>query len=284
MPAIVNISSECLSVSISTRGAELMSVKKGDTELLWQGDPAFWTGRAPLLFPVCGALRDDKYVFNGKEYKLPKHGFTRGSEFTAEVVEPARAVFLLKSNEETLKMYPFEFELRVIYEVAESKLRVTYLVKNLGDEDMYYSIGAHEAYACPEGIEEYSVIFDECEDLDAARLDGVLIGTATKSLGKCTRELQLKNEYFKEDALIFLNLKSRRVTLRNRNSGREVKLDFNGFNYFLIWMKPGAGYVCLEPWRGITDFYNSNYDFRTKPGINSIGAGETDVSVHTIEF
>ena len=145
----IKISNDILDVTLSTQGAEIISVKKGGEELIWQADPAVWKCHAPLLFPICGGLKEDRFIYGGKSYTLPKHGFARALEYEPEAVTASSAVFLLKSDAETRKSYPFDFELRVIYELIGNELDVTYKVKNTTDGDMYFSIGSHEAYSCP---------------------------------------------------------------------------------------------------------------------------------------
>lgn len=156
------LKNDCLTVEISTLGAELKSIKENDgEERLWQGDPKWWNGQAPILFPICGRLSKGKYFHNGKVYDLTPHGFASVKEFTLEKSDGIRAVYLLKSDPETLKMYPFEFELRVIYELNGNKISVTYVVNNKTDGEMYFSIGSHEAYNCQGKTEDYEMFFEK---------------------------------------------------------------------------------------------------------------------------
>lgn len=279
------LSNEFLKVTISTTGAELKSIIKDGNELLWQGDPAVWSGQAPVLFPICGGLKDDKFIFNGKEYTLPRHGFARRSEFVVESNNNDEATFLLTSDEKTLENYPFTFELRITYRLEERALCVRYDVKNTSDKIMYFSIGSHEAYSCPAGIEEYSVIFEHPEDLDynALSTKGQLLED-TKTLGKGIKELRLENKHFENDALVFTSLKSRKVELKNNVTGYSIQVAFPGKDYFLLWTNPGAKYICLEPWCGIADFVNTDYDITKKKGINTLEAGKCFIREHTITF
>ena len=190
----------------------------------------------------------------------------------------------MKSNNETKKIYPFDFELRVIYSLNKNDLTVTYDIKNTTDGDMYFSIGAHEAYSCPNGISEWSVIFDKNEDLIATPVDGPLLTYDENVISKNTRILPLKDEYFAIDALVFLNLKSRKLTLKNDKTDYEIKLDFDGFPYLLIWTKPNAKYICLEPWCGIPDFVDSDYDICKKKGIIYLKKDESTLRTHRITF
>ena len=266
---------------ISTKGAELKSVVKDGKEYLWDGNPDIWTGQAPLLFPICGGLKDDKYRFEGKEYTLKKHGFARLSEFEIERKEEASITFILRSKEEIKKQYPFDFELRVTYTLLDNKIDVAYAVKNVGSGDMYFSIGAHEGYACSGGIEEYSLVFDKEENLTCNILDGNLLEYNTYSVGE-GRELPLKYDFFAIDALTFLNLKSRGVDLVHKTTGKSLRVEYDGFDYLFVWTKPNANYICIEPWCGIPDFVDSDFDITKKRGIVKLEANGEKVLTHSI--
>lgn len=279
----IKISNGYIDVVISTMGAEMKSITKGGKEMLWSGDPAVWPAQTPLMFPICGGLKDDKFIYDGKEYILEKHGYGRKVEFELEKADNESATFLLVSNEESHKVYPFDYELRVTYTLDKTKVNIEYNVKNTTDGDMYFSIGGHEGYACPEGIEEYSVIFPETEDLVSNILNGNLLEHNTRNLGTNTNELPLKYEYFAVDAQVFLNLKSKKATLKNRATGEERTVEFEGFDFFLLWTKPGAKYICMEPWCGCQDFMDSDYDITKKRGIIKLAKNETCVKTHSIE-
>lgn len=286
MSKLITISNDTLNVSISTFGAELSSVVKNGKELIWQADPDVWGFHSPILFPICGGLKEDKYIWNEKEFSLPKHGFAKLSEFEVESVSDTKAVFLLRSTEETLKNYPFEYEFRAIFELDGEKLLISYDTKNLSEDTMYFSVGAHEAYSCPNGIEEYSVIFETPENLKRNTLSGNLLenNSVSLGLGEAVTELPLKYDYFSVDALVFTDLKSRKVTLLNRTTKEEISLEFPDHDYFLIWTKPNANYVCLEPWCGVPDFVGSSYDITEKRGIIKLASGKSETRNHTITF
>ena len=281
---MVTIKNDVITAEINTLGAELNSIKVNGEDRLWSGDPAFWTGKAPVLFPICGGLKDDKFTYNGKEYILNKHGFARFKEFEVEKTTENSAVFLLKSDEETLKTYPWSFELRIKYALCGSAVKITYSVRNTSDDTMYMSIGSHEAYACPEGIEDYDVIFEKKETLFAQDLDGNLTAHSRTPVIKDTDTLPLYYKYFAVDALVFKDLKSRSATLRNRKTGKSVTVSFPDCDYFLLWTKPGAGYICMEPWCGIQPMVDCTYDITEKEGINEVAAKDTFKFSHTICF
>ena len=279
----ITIANDKVRAVISTIGAELKSLTKDNKEILWEGNPCIWAGQAPVLFPMCGGLKDDKYVFEGKEYTMLKHGFGRMSEFEVEYSDDTSAVFLLCANDETKKQYPFDFEFRIRYTLCDNTLKVDYDVTNTGDGVMYYSVGAHVGYACPEGIEEYSIVFECEEDLKSNILIGNLLDYNQLDVMSATKELPLKNEYFAVDALVFTNIKSRKVWLKNNKCGKVVEVAFDNHDYLLLWTMPGGfKYICIEPWTGLPDFVDSEYDFTAKKGITKLDASQNKVYSHTI--
>mgnify|MGYP004513634249 FL=1 len=282
---MVELKNEFLTVDISETGAEIHSVKDTDgNEYMWTADPNVWGMHAPLVFPICGGLKDDKYFVHGKEYTLAKHGFARFMTFDVEKASKTEAVFLLTATDETRKQYPFEFELRVIYTLNGKTLSVKYDVTNKSDVDMYYGIGGHEGYLCEDGIENYDVVFEENETLKSQVLHGNLLADEFLPIIENTNVLPLKYDYFAVDALVFKNVKSNSVTLVHRNGTRKIKVDFAGFNCLMLWTKPGAPYICIEPWSSAPDDEASDYDFTKKFCITKLTPNETKTNLHTITF
>ena len=256
--SIITIKNEKITVDISTTAAEMQSIKANGKEYLWNGDPKFWGRRAPALFPICGSLKDDKYMYDGKFYSLNQHGFAKFSEFAVVSATDSCAEFSLCANEETLKNYPFNFDLRIKYTLNEQSIEIEYKVINNDNKDMYFSIGSHEAYSCPEGIEEYEIEFDEAQTLDSLTLVGNLIGSDTVRVAENAKTLPLKYEYFETDALVFKNVKFNKAALTHKKSGKKVTVSFPGFENFLLWTIPGAKYICLEPWCGFPDIIGAS--------------------------
>lgn len=280
---IIEIKSEQLTAGINTLGSELMYIKgKNGTDFLWNGDESVWGFRAPILFPICGGLKDDTYTYGGKEYTLPKHGFARRSEFSGKQLDSAKAEFTLGSNSETLKAFPFEFRLIITFELTGNDLKITNSVENLTDGEMYFSIGSHEAFACPEGIEEYEIQFPKKQTLQSYPIDGNLLLDKTVRILKNEDKLPLKYDYFSVDALVFKDIIFHKAALVHQNSTKRVEVDFGGVNYFLLWTKPGAKYICLEPWHGIQDSICSDGELSHKEGILRLSKGETFTAVHTL--
>ena len=278
---LISIQNQYLHVEISTRGAELQSIRDSSgNERLWQGDPAFWTGRAPILFPICGGLREDTYYLDGQRYSMPKHGFAKISEWQTENISSDRAVFLLT---EMHPGFPFRYELRAIYQLVENSLKVTYAIQNLDDRTFCCSVGSHEAWATPGGLESYSIEFEQPEQLANYSPIGNLLPRGPVILGENVCELPLKTEYFAIDALVFPHLKSRAVTLKKQDK-EELRVSYDGMDVLLLWTKPGANYICIEPWCSAPDYVDSDMQIRNKPGILTLAPGKETERTHLIEF
>ncbi len=279
---MICLSNGIISAEISELGAEIKSIKKDGYEYMWSGDKRVWGNTAPVLFPILGFLKDGKYTLDGKTYEMTKHGIVRGKLFSVESATEASATMLYKHNEETLKMYPYEFELRVIFTLEGSSVKVEYRVNNNNDKEMHFTVGAHEAYATPEGIEDYDIIFPNKENLETMLLNGGLLQHHTMTIGKNTEYLPLYDKYFILDTLIFENLKSKELILKNRKTDRSVKIEFPDCPYLAIWHKPSAGYICIEPWSGLPDREDTNYDIKTKAGIMSLAPHGIYSNIHRI--
>lgn len=269
-------------LTINEKGAEMKSFLYKGTEYLWVGDPAIWAASTPNLFPMTGGFKDDKYILNGNEYIMPKHGFAKNMDFVVEASTENTATFLLCSDEETKKSFPFDFEFRVSYVLTDGKITAEYNVKNLSDDTMWFSVGSHDGFACPEGIEEYDLIFPQKETLETYTLFGNLLGHETTPVIKDSDRIALNYNYFAIDALVFKDAKSKTCRLQNRKTGRGVQLDFPGCPRLVLWTKPDAHYLCIEPWFGQADNIDSNYDITKKEAIESLESGKTFKSVRVI--
>jgi len=286
----VVLENDFLKVGIKTKGAELTSVfhKKTNLEYMWSADPAFWGKSSPVLFPIVGTLKGDVFQYGGKSYSLPRHGFARDYDFEVERKEGDRAIFLLKSSDETLRKYPFEFELRLHYSLAENNLRVTYDVKNVGDGVQYFSIGGHPAFKVPlvtgARYEDYFLEFQKKETTGRWPLAGGLVKTEPVPLLDDSKVLPLTRALFSDDAVVLKRLRSTSVSLRSRNDGHGLDFNFEGFPFLGIWAAPNANFVCIEPWCGIADSVNHNQDFVKKEGIEKADAGGSWVKTWAVKF
>ena len=274
-----------LKATFKSCGAELISLKKGEKEFIFR-DASFWGYSAPVLFPICGGLKDDKFIYEGKEYILAKHGFCRDAQFEVESVSDNKIVFLISDSPETLKAYPFKFEFRIIYTLEGESLKVEYKTTNKTDGKMYYSVGCHEAYLTPEGIEDYDIVFEKKETLDSHIVRGNLLDYETVNILKDSDILPLRYDYFSIDALAFSKFESNSTILRKKDGEREIKVEFPEFSHLLLWTKNtcDAPYICIEPWCGFPDMIDSEYDITKRPGIIKIEKGKEHSVVHTITF
>lgn len=279
------IENDYFKVGVKEAGCELTSVysKKADYEYLWQGDEAVWYGQSPILFPIVGRLIDDKYRFNGKEYTMPKHGFARKTDWTLLSKEEDSMSFILSESEDTLKIYPFEFDLIVTYTLEDNKLTVSHNVVNKNEYDMYFSLGAHPGFNCNIGD---SLVFDENETLDTEKIDLVnsLRLPETFNVLDNNNEIVITDSIFNEDALILHGIKSENITLKHKNGKNTVKFNMGGSPYLGIWAKPAAPYVCIEPWFGVNDSFEKKDDISQKDAINKLPSEEIFTFVWSAKF
>lgn len=278
------ISNSTLSASIKHSGAEIFSLKNKDNkEYIWEGNPDFWGKHSPILFPIVGTLKNNIYTINGKEYQLPRHGFARDMEFKLINESENSATFSLESNEETLKKYPFEFELQLIYTLEETSLHIEYKVINKGNSKMPFSIGAHPAIALPEDFKNYALEFEKEETLKYYLLENDLISNQTKVLETKDNLIPLNYKLFENDALIFKTLESNSLTILE-NLKPYIKVDFKDFPSLGIWTKEQAPFICIEPWLGYSDTAENSGDLFEKEGILILEANQTFNSKFSIKI
>ena len=265
------IENEYLTCEINDMGAELHSLKSKENgkEYIWPGKPEIWYGQAPILFPVIGQLNGDRYFYNGTEYNLPKHGFARKMFFSLKEKADSKIVFSLENNEETLKKYPWEFELTATFELIDKSIKNTLCVINKSNKKMYFSIGAHPAFNCKLGD---IIEFETPETICTERIDktNMLIDEKFPLLNN-EKEIVITKEIFEPDALILSGMKSKKLRLKGEN---EIEFTFGDCPVLGIWAKPGAPYVCIEPWHGINDSHEVKKDISEKREICSLESGE----------
>lgn len=280
-----SIENEHLKLSVKSFGCEITSIKSKNTEyeFMWQGNPQIWSGQAPILFPIIGRLIDDKYIFDGKEYTMEKHGFARRNEWEFITGDKNSMTFRLTDNENTRTMYPFSFELRVTFTLDENTLKVKHEVENKTDGTMYFSLGAHPAFNCEIGNK---LTFSKNEELKTEKIDLVrsLRLPGKFSFPQDNGTITITKDIFNEDALILSSFESDSLTLHSDNNSRKIKFTFGNAPYLGIWAKPGASYVCIEPWYGVNDSLEKKDDFSKKDAINALGKNETFVFEWTAKF
>ena len=279
-----NISNSILKSSINHAGAELFSLKNNqEKEYIWEGNPNFWGKHSPILFPIVGTLKNNTYTIDQKEYQLSRHGFARDMEFQLIEKTENSAVFSLESNPETLKKYPFEFELQLIYSLEKTSLNIEYIVINKSERKMPFSIGAHPAIALPENFENYSFKFEKEELLKFNLLENDLISNKTEVLKTSDNLVRLNYKLFENDALVFKTLESNSLTILE-NEKPYIEVDFEDFPSLGIWTKDQAPFVCIEPWFGYSDTAENSGDLYQKEGILLLDADQIFHSKFSIKI
>ncbi len=267
--------------TLDSLGGELTGYRKGGTEYVWQGDPAYWSGHAPVLFPIVGALKNGSIRIEEKECLIPKHGVARKREFMLEEKTEDSATFLLKADAQSLSMYPFRFALSVTHRLLRSGFQTTYTVTNEDERDMPFCIGGHPAFRCPlgsdENFEDYELLLDKNETIPALYTDGgtLLIRDSAVNLIQDGNRIPLRYSDFDRDAFILDGLNSRAVILSHKAAGKGLRFSFDGFSALGVWTPPGksAPFLCLEPWAGLPASAEETGAFLDKPYAMALKPG-----------
>lgn len=279
-PDLLTIASRHLSAAIDPFGAELIHLRDADgRDLMTDADPAFWTGHAPLLFPIVGRLNGDVLRLDGADYPMKQHGFARRNAFTLVEQRASKAVFLLEDHAETRAIYPRAFALRATYEIQDATLSITIHIENRETErTLPASFGFHPAFAWPlpygQPRDAHRIIFEAEEAESICQLTDGLVDPASRPSPLAGRTLALDDAVFAADALIWDQIRSQSLRY-GAPTGPNLRIDFPDTPMLGIWSKPGAAFVCIEPWHGIADPVDFNGDMAVKPGIFILAPGET---------
>lgn len=279
---MVRLENGILQVEIAEMGAELAHIcdRRTGSDLLWQGNPAYWKRRAPVLFPNVGRTWKNEVRIDGRRYPTAQHGFARDHMFHCESCSKSQAVFLLRSDAEMLERYPFPFDLRVAYALEGGALAVRWSVRNSGEREMCFTIGGHPAFsfAPGEAKEDYLLRFPGRDELICASLDprsGTARPDRTARLPLVDGKLVLSDALFAQDALILDGGQVEEVWLCHRDGEPRVGMRCPDFPNFGIWSVQGAPFVCLEPWAGRCDDCGFDRELREKPNVNRVAPGAT---------
>ena len=263
---LITILNKSLEAKINTKGAELVSLSKESFNYIWEIDEKFWNKTSPVLFPIVGSLKNNKYSIDGNKYSLNRHGFARDLEFELLEHEEDFALFCLKSNDETLKNYPFDFELQIKYELKANELDVTYKIINNSDIKMPFNIGAHPAFKIDYNIFDYCLEFNVLESFKNHKLRDGLFAEEIEIVKSKDNIIFLSEKLFENDALVFKNINSNSIKLKYFEKDYLI-ISFYNFPHVGIWKKPKAPFLCIEPWTGYTDSINSNGKIFDKESI-----------------
>ncbi|WP_429970889.1 aldose 1-epimerase family protein [Fructilactobacillus sp. Tb1] len=291
---VVTLKNSKLTVKINEIGAELISVQNPQgIEYIWGADPEHWKRHAPILFPMVGRLKNDEYSYDGSAYTMYQHGFARDSKFEIVTSSDEQVIFLLKSDVETMKAYPFKFEFYVSYTLAENMVKVSMLVKNRDHHSMYFSVGAHPGFKVPlesnETYDDYEVIVTPEKEYPMIALDGNGLTTTNKSnFNIHGNPIPINHELFKDDARIFDVEANDQTTftLKSKKSQHGAAVTAYKNQYFGLWSTypVKSDFVCIEPWWGIADSENSTGFIRDKNDISRLRCGEDFAAKFDITF
>ncbi len=253
------LKNEIIELTIDNLGAEITKLKVNGEVLSHNRDPKYWGRNAPVLFPIVGSLKDAKYTFNDKEYKMGQHGFARDSIFEVIYKDDSEVTYLLTSTEQTKEVYPFDFELKITYKLENNSYTTTYEITNPSSEDIYYQIGAHPAFKVNMN-EDYKIKMEN-EGL-FYDLRGALIGDSSE-YQKIEEHVNI--ETFKDGALIYKPTSNKVIKLL-KNDQDYITMEFDDFELIGVWAPDGKNspFVCLEPWNGLADFHLQQTNDLTK--------------------
>ena len=285
------LSNNTFTAIANCRGGELISLKNADgLEYIWQGDPNYWSGRNPNLFPIVGSLKDGKININGETYHMNRHGFARQSNFSVTEQSNTHIVFQLSENESTLQMFPFRFLLKIRHELLDNGFRTEFEITNPGTVDLPFCIGAHTAFNCPlnigEQFDDYRLVFDSTEEASALipNVSGCLSRECSENVLQNTDTIHLDHQvYERVDTLILEGLSSTGVSLLNNNN-HGVHMDFSQFPMIAFWTNGAkrAPYICLEPWHGCAALVDEDNEFHNKHHCIILHPGKTKTLGYTV--
>ena len=282
-----------LKIQTKKSGAELTSIQHDGKEILFQGAQVldsngniYWKRQAPILFPIVGQLKNSQTQIEEEIYEMSQHGFARDMDFEEILKTETKHHYILKYNEETLKKYPYKFELHVIYEIIEDTLTVTYKVKNIDNKTIYFGLGGHPAFNCDYSNGEYEIVFPEQEDeIEFLKLKEGLIDIEKAQNILQDNKIWLKEDTFDNDAVIMKNIKSNKVILQNHETNQKIlELDFTGFPFLALWSKKGAPFVCIEPWQNTADRIDSTQIYKDKENIIELSKDKEFECKYSIKF
>ncbi|MED4227251.1 aldose 1-epimerase family protein [Neobacillus cucumis] len=281
---MIEIENDWLKVGIASNGAEVRSVKhkKNGLDYMWTGDSAYWGRVSPVLFPIVGRLKEDRYELNGKVYEMSQHGFLRDVVFEVQKQTAADVSFVFESAGRYLDVYPYEFKAIIRYTLNEESLVVQWEIVNENKEEMYFSIGAHPAFRLPllvnETIEDYRLNFTPAENKSVMEYELKNSLIHEKGDANDISTIPLTHSLFENDALVYSNID--KITLESNQSSHGVEVMFEGFPFVGIWSKyieadhTMAPFVCIEPWYGIADTSGTTGNLKEKFGVNVLESGE----------
>src|SRR5574343_164060 len=275
MNQVVELSKGGIVAIISLKGAELISLKKADkSSVLWKKDDVFWNRTAPNLFPIVGRLLNDSYTFDGQTYQMSQHGFARDQYFLVSNQSSESVDLNLLWTEESMVKYPFKFDLTIRYTLTENGVDVQYVVKNVDDKKIGFSIGGHPGFQLNDTLDAYKLVFSNPFLLERHELEGAYYSVKCSTIDG-NGELELNNALTETDALVIKQPPFSWVALVHQTKGEIVRMHFDQIDAIGFWTKKDAPIFCIEPWWGWADELSHTGDFKTKAGLHWMEIGQT---------
>ena len=281
-----------LTVTINTAGAQVQSIRNASgEEMCWCADPKIWNRHAPILFPYVGWLRKGTYQLDGKTYEGKSHGFARDSQFTVQDVQDTSITFRLMYNEDTLKLLPRKFCLDITYSLDGAALRQTTTVKNLDDRELRFGLGYHPGYTLPfddkHKTSDYELRFDTPQTPEVVVFDDALMTHESHTYMENSAAIPLDDRMFDNDSIFLRGLHAKTVSIVEKDTGRAITMDLEGFPYFVFWSamhQEHLHFLCLEPWHSHPDFVDADGDWNHKPCAAQLAPGENFTSHLNVTF
>ncbi len=279
---MITIQNESLTVTIDPLGAQLKSIFAYGREYLWQGDPAIWGKRAPILFPVIGRMREGQYQVDGRTYSIPAHGFANVTTFAVTAQTATSVTFSMEHSQETLAVYPFPFRLFISFSLEGSTLHKSHRVENPGDSPLYYQVGGHDGFAVPfhpgEHMDDCHIRIPGVETFSPYEFDeAVTLCTPSRTLPAPGGIFPLKPSTFGLDSVVLDSPPSHRAELLDGAGTVRLAVDFPDMDYITLWTKPmNTNYVCIEPWTSLPDANFVGRKLREKAGIRRLEGGKSE--------
>ena len=288
---LYTLQNDVLTVQVSDIGAEIHSVVRDGCEYMWVGDPAYWSSHAPLLFPVCGRFFEAKYTANGTTFEIPCHGFIRKAPLVLECVNNTSICFRVEATEETKKLYPFDFVLKIWHILEGESVTTRFEMENTGDAVLPATVGGHPGFNVPLGgegdFEDYYLEFGKTCSPNQIGISprGLFTGKMTAYPLVDGNKLPLSHKLFEIDG-VFLSRMDSKVTLKSNKTTRAVTLEYPDMPYLGVWHAAAceAPFVCIEPWCGLPGYDGEMEDINTRHDMFHIPPGKTQVAQFKMTF
>lgn len=289
---IYELKNDRIKATFTTLGGTLSSIQGSDgTEYLWQGDKNYWSGQAPVLFPICGSLRNDQAKIGLTDMTtMPRHGIVRKNEFKLAEKSDEYISFYIESDTESKKMFPYDYRLITKYKLEGNSIKITYEVENLSDTVMPFFVGGHPGFNCPfnqgEAYDDYYIEFEQMETCTVptpVTETGLIDMDHRSPLLNNEDRIWLKHELFHKDAIILDELKSRSLKLISKIKGNGIQMDFSDFPYLILWSSSNDGpFIAIEPWTGLSTCNDESDIFEEKRNVQLLSPNNSRQYTYSI--